>query len=63
MLDIDPTNPNMHVVDILRKLPAIKMTIKEDTGFFTEEEMVNKLVTLKHEGSAMFGVLIIPPDK
>ena len=63
MLNINPANPNLHVVDILTKLLVIKMTLKEDTGFFTDKDMVEKLVSITQESSIMVGVLIIAPDK
>ncbi|CAB3996466.1 hypothetical protein AC249_AIPGENE6730 [Paramuricea clavata] len=63
-LNIESSTPNLHVVDVsLTKLPALTMTIKEDTGFFTEDDMVQKLESIRQENPVMVGVLIIAPDK
>lgn len=62
-LNIEPSTPNLHVVDVLTKLPALTMTIKEDTVFFTEDDMVQKLESIRQENPVMVGVLIIAPDK
>ena len=60
---MQPENPNLDVVDVLTKLPALKMVIKEETGFVTADDMVGKLESIQQEDQSMVGVLIIAPDK
>ena len=62
-LSMQPDNPNLDVVDVLTKLPALQMVIKEETGFVTADDMVGKLESIRQEDQSMVGVLIIAPDK
>ena len=61
--NLDPHKPNLEVVDVLRRIPQIKLTIIEDTGFFSIQDMINKLESLKEENGIVVAVLIIAPDK
>ena len=62
-LNIDPRNRNLEVKDVLIKFPGLNMIIKEDTGFFSLDDMISKFEILQATNQKIVGVLIIPPDK
>jgi hypothetical protein len=58
-LNIDPRNPNLEVKDVLIKFPGLNMIIKEDTGFFSLDDMISKFEILQATNQKIVGVLII----
>ena len=60
--DIDPREPNLEVKDVLPRLPYLDVEIKEDLGYFFEEDLLTKIQQLSTQEMGI-AVLIIPPDK
>ena len=60
--DIDPREPNLEVKDVLPRLPYLDVEIKEDLGYFFEEDLITKFQQLSTQEMGI-AVLIIPPDK
>ena len=46
-----------------RYFEPCRLTISEDTGFSSTEELGNKLTNIVESSQKCFGVLIVPPDK
>ena len=44
--DIDPQEPNLEVKDVLPRLPYLDVEIKEDLGYFFEEDLLNRIQQL-----------------
>ena len=44
--DIDPRQPNLEVKDVLARLPYLDLEIKEDLGYFFEEDLLTKIKQL-----------------
>ena len=63
--NLPPQSPNLDVQQILDKHDSnfSRLTISEDTGFFSTEELGNKLTDIVESSQKCFGVLIVPPDK
>ena len=60
--DIDPQEPNLEVKDVLPRLPYLDVEIKEDLGYFYEEDLLTKIQQLSKQEMGI-SVLIVPPDK
>jgi hypothetical protein len=62
-MNMNPGNPNLEVKDVLMKIPGFNMIIKDDTGFFSQDDMISEFEMLQVTNEKLVGVLIIPPDK
>ena len=60
--DIDPQEPNLEVKDVLPRLPYLDVEIKEDLGYFFEEDLLTRIQQLSKQEMGI-AVLIVPPDK
>lgn len=62
VFDLEPYQPNLEVRDVLQRLTHVNLRIKEDIGFFSEEDVKTKFHELSQENNTV-AVLIAPPDK
>ena len=63
VLNRPASQPNLEVTEVLNLIHGLNLRIKEDLGFFTAQDMVNKLEHLVNSEHRECGVLIVPPDK
>ena len=63
--NVSPQQPNLELRDVVEKMISLnhRITIVEDEGFFSAQDLQKKLEMLDEYGKAVTAILIVPPDK